>query len=266
MREPPRRTLLAALRRYDDATVKRYTAGVEAIKAGRGSPNDIRSLAEEYERPIWQAVLDALDAYLALPGQTFPPEIALCMAGALRELLTSGMPPTWVTLRHQGGPDSPTMMDCKRAAVEFLLALDDPEVGPAMRAFDEAASLAGTFGVTTDDIGRWLDEARQPRAWDDGSAIPFQHINLFRVLGFSADVAGVAAAYGGKTTNTIRAWRRDERLSPTTASRLDLSEFDPPARARIVWARYANGAAGYQSLSYMKRRRGRARVKGTPSL
>jgi len=239
----------AAYRKYEQASFRRTLAGVEDVRTGRPDRNDVRYLAEEFERPVWSAVLDLLDAYLADRSEPFPPEIALVIAEPLRELLASGYPATWQVLTQQGGPDTPRVESCKGWAVTFLEAMETRWLGTAMLEFRKPAVLAKRLHCSIADVEAWLTCPDELPEGSTSVPIPSQNRALFYALRQQPTLEGVGKVFAGKDPNTIRGWKRDPRFR----GGLKAIQHGANGRAEFLWRCYANAAAGFRALTNNKK-------------
>ncbi len=139
-----------AYHRFLDAKIERSDRGDDIVDR----------LTARSERPIWQAMHDALRAYChpenhpdgKVPIERFPPEMALECADLIAEMLTGQTPEVCRVLSRPGRRHLPSQIDDKRSAVSYIQACDAGLIDdPSPRR-----TIAYWFGSHERTPYRWL--------------------------------------------------------------------------------------------------------------
>ncbi len=118
-------------------------------------------LTARSERPIWQAMHDALVAYYhpenhpdgKVPIERFPPEMALECAAFIAEMLTGQTPEACRVLSRPGRRHLPSQIDDKRCAVRYIRACKAELIGDT----SPRRTIANWFGSHERTVYRWLE-------------------------------------------------------------------------------------------------------------
>lgn len=118
----------------------------------------LENLTRESERPIWEAIRDALHLY-HLPGnsQSFPAEMALYLEDEINTLLTGNQPFSLKALLKKGRQDRPDQIEAKRCAVRYIKACEEFPIKSDSRP---VRTIADWYGVTDSTVHKWKKDAR----------------------------------------------------------------------------------------------------------